>query len=183
MKSKYDLLKHLAELGYTKGAEIGVSEGYFSEKMFEAIPGLELWCVDNWKFYRGNAFGKSQEENDKKYQITVDRLAKYNTHIMRMFSTDAVRLIVPGILFDFVYIDGNHAYDYVMEDIIGWSRKVRSGGMIILDDYYPMRKGGVLEACNDYTKYHGIDLQVIDPRPYGIKDRGFNEQPTAYWIK
>ena len=182
LRSKYDLLKYLAQLGYKKGAEIGVSEGYFSEKMFEAIPDLELWCVDNWAFYRGNAFGKSQEENERKYLITVDRLKKYNAHIIRESSMDAVINFQDGQL-DFVYIDANHGYDFVMEDLINWTRIVRRGGMIIGDDYYPMRKGGVVEAVNDYTKYHGIDFNIIDPRPYGIKDRGFNEQPTFWWIK
>ena len=134
MKSKYDLLKYLAELGYTKGAEIGVSEGYFSEKMFETIPNLELWCVDNWGQYRENKFGRSQEVNDRKYKIAVDRLSKYNAHIVRKMSMDAV---------------GDLATD-------------------LLDDY---------------TKYHQIKFNIIDPRPYGIKDRGYNEQPTYWWIK
>jgi len=182
MKSKYDLIQYLAELGYTKGAEIGVSEGYFSEKMFEAIPNLELYCVDSWERYRGNRFDKNQNEHDRKYQIAVDRLSKYPAKILRERSMNAV-VTIPDKWLDFVYIDGNHAYDYVMEDIIGWNRKVRSGGMIIGDDYYHMEKGGVFEAVNDYTRYHNIKFNIIDPRPYGIKDRGYDEQPTYWWIK
>ncbi|OGH18098.1 MAG: hypothetical protein A2868_03500 [Candidatus Levybacteria bacterium RIFCSPHIGHO2_01_FULL_40_15b] len=182
MKSKYDLLKYLAELGYTKGAEIGVSEGYFSEKMFETIPNLELWCVDNWGQYRENKFGRSQEVNDRKYKIAVDRLSKYNAHIVRKMSMDAVGDLANDLL-DFVYIDANHSYDYVMQDLIEWTKKVRPGGMIIGDDYYPMKRGGVVQAVDDYTKYHQIKFNIIDPRPYGIKDRGYNEQPTYWWIK
>lgn len=182
MKSKYDLLKYLAELGYAKGAEIGVSEGYFSEKMLETIPNLELWCVDNWRQYSENRFGKSQAENDRKYQITVDRLAKYGAHIIRETSMDAVKQFNDNSL-DFVYIDANHGYDYVMQDLIEWTKKVRKGGMIIGDDYYPMKKAGVVQAVDDYTKYHQIKFNLIDPRPHGIKDRGYNEQPTYWWIK
>ena len=36
---------------------------------------------------------------------------------------------------DFVYIDGNHAYDYVLEDCREWSKKVRHGGIVSGHDY------------------------------------------------
>jgi hypothetical protein len=182
MKSKYELLNYLKELGYKKGAEIGVSSGYFSEKMFQAIPGLELWCVDSWRRYRGNRFDVIQPKHNIAYQNTVERLKPYKAHIIRKKSTEAMLDIVDSSL-NFVYIDANHGYDYVMEDIIGWTRKVRVGGMIIGDDYYLMKKAGVVEAVNDYVKYHNINLKVIDPRPYKIIDRNMLEQPTYYWIK
>lgn len=182
MKSKYDLLKYLAELGYTKGAEIGVAEGVFSEAMFKAIPNLELICIDNWKPYKGNRFSGSFARNEHHYRVACERLEKYNALIIRSKSMDALKLVADESL-DFVYIDANHGYDYVMQDLIEWTKKVRKGGMIIGDDYYYMEKAGVLEAVNDYTKYHNIKFNIIDPRPYKIMDRGSYEQPTFWWIK
>lgn len=40
---------------------------------------------------------------------------------------DAVGEIEDGSL-DFVFIDGNHSFEAVREDLMHWSRKVRPGG-------------------------------------------------------
>ena len=111
MKSKYDLIKYFGKLGFTKGAEIGVSQGHLSEAMFKAIPNLHLYCIDAWTPYRGNAWSGSKERNDKHFKVASERLAKYNATIMREMSMDAVKKIKDGSL-DFVYIDGNHSFDY-----------------------------------------------------------------------
>ena len=47
---------------------------------------------------------------------------------------DAVKDIEDSSL-DFVHIDGDHSYDFVMQDIILWGRKVRIGGIISGHDY------------------------------------------------
>jgi hypothetical protein len=46
------LMQHLGEHGLTRGAEVGVDRGYFSECMIKNIPDLELMAVDiwHWKF-------------------------------------------------------------------------------------------------------------------------------------
>ena len=36
---------------------------------------------------------------------------------------------------DFVYIDGNHGLKFVIEDIYGWTKKVKKGGIISGHDY------------------------------------------------
>jgi predicted O-methyltransferase YrrM len=44
---------------------------------------------------------------------------------------------------DFVFIDGNHAYEWVVQDIALWSKKVRKGGIIYghdFDDYSHNRR-------------------------------------------
>jgi len=182
MKSKYELLKHFGALGFTKGAEIGVAQGYFSEAMFKAIPGLELICVDSWTPYKGNRWGGSVKRNEHHYGATLERLGKYNAKIVRNFSMNAVRDVKEESL-DFVYIDACHAFDFVMQDIIEWSRKVRKGGIVSGDDYYKFKGAGVIEAVDAYTKAHGIKFKLTDPYPDKIQDRGSQEQPSFYWVK
>ncbi len=181
MKSKYDLIKHFAELGFTTGAEIGVSMGHLSEAMFKAIPNLKLYCVDVWMSYDGNRWAASQRRNDKYYRRACQKLAPYNSELIKDTSMNAVRRIPDGSL-DFVYIDANHSYDYVMEDLINWTKKVRKGGIVSGDDYYNFRGAGVVGAVDDYTKAHGIKFELTDPYPE-IMDRGFHEKPSFYWLK
>ena len=94
---------------------------------------------------------------------------------------NAVKRIPDGSL-DFVYIDSNHSYDYVMEDLINWSRKVRKGGIVSGDDYYNFGGAGVVGAVDDYTKAHGIKFELTDPYPE-IMDRGHHEKPSYWWVK
>ena len=35
---------------------------------------------------------------------------------------------------DFIYIDGNHKYKYVLEDLTKWYNKLKTGGIIVADD-------------------------------------------------
>lgn len=187
MKSKYDLIKHFNELGFKRGAEIGVAEGVFSEVMCQTIPDLELYCVDIWYPYRGNRWSGSTERNEHHFKAATERLAKYNTHIIRAMSMEATKFIKDGSL-DFVFIDANHAFDYVMQDLIEWSKKVRLGGIVSGDDYYQFKKdhqdfGGVVGAVDAYTKAHGIKFELTDPYLDKIKDRGCQEQPVYWWIK
>lgn len=187
LKSKYELIRYFKELGYTKGAEIGVAEGYLSEAMCQTIPNLELWCIDIWHHYRGNRWSGSTERNEHHFKVATERLSKYNTHIMREMSMDAVKKFELYSL-DFVFIDANHKFDYVMEDLINWTRRVRVGGMVSGDDYYAFKRdhqdyGGVVEAVNAYTKAHGITFKVTDPLTDKIRDRGAQEQPCYYWTK
>ena len=103
MNSKYELLDYFNKLGFKKGAEIGVAEGYFSEAMFKAIPDLELYCVDIWHPYRGNRWSGSRERNESHFKKATERLSKYNTHIIKEMSMDAVKHFKDGSL-DFVFI-------------------------------------------------------------------------------
>jgi hypothetical protein len=182
MRSKYELLKHFAKLGFKVGAEIGVAQGSFSEAMFKAIPGLDLTCVDAWTPYDENRWGGSLDRNSHHFGVTLQRLSKYNAKIIRKFSMEAVKEIIPESL-DFVYIDACHAFDFVMQDLIEWSKRVRKGGIVSGDDYYKFKGAGVIEAVDAYTKAHGIKFELTDPLTDKIQDRGSQEQPSFYWTK
>lgn len=182
MKTKYELIQHFAKMGYTRGAEIGVAEGHLSEYMLRNIPDLTLYCVDSWEPYKGNPWGGSVDRNEHHFKKTVDRLKPFQAHIIRERSMDAVKRFNEGTL-DFVYIDSNHSFDYVMQDLIEWTKRVRKGGMVTGDDYFSFKRAGVIEAVNSYTKAHNIKFNLTDPLTDKIQDRGCQEQPTFWWIK
>lgn len=182
MKSKYDLLKHFGKLGFKVGAEVGVAQGSFSEAMFDVIPYLKLYCVDSWTPYKENRWSGSQERNEHHFQATTKRLFKYNAEIINNFSMDAVKKI-PLESLDFVYIDACHAFDFVMQDLIEWSKRVKPGGIVSGDDYYHFKGAGVIKAVNAYCEAHGITPSFTDPYTDKIQDRGSQEQPSFYWRK
>lgn len=165
MENRIDLYKYFAKLGFTKGAEIGVSEGHNAVNMFLNIPNLELYCVDIW-------------ESNRRFRTAKDNLRAYKTRLIRSKSMDALPHIKDESL-DFVFIDGNHKFDYVMEDLIGWSRKVRKGGIIAGHDYYHFKESGVIEAVNSYISAHRIDLYLT-----GVdKESPDDKKPSFYFFK
>ena len=52
-------------LGYKTGCEIGVARGAFSKIMLERIPGLKLYCIDQWKDYEGQRKKRKHHKNYK----------------------------------------------------------------------------------------------------------------------
>jgi glycosyltransferase involved in cell wall biosynthesis len=157
-----DLAQLFAELGFTKGCEVGVAEGRYSEVLLKANPKLELHMVDPWHGYSDNPQNKSKGKHEFAYRETLRRTRDYKMAIPVMQeSMEYVRQVVDESL-DFCYIDGNHQFNYVLPDIIEWSKRVRSGGIIALDDYYeldPKRWGaGVVEAVQAYVNAHKIRL-------------------------
>lgn len=146
----------LAKFNMTKGAEIGVANGYFSEELCK-IPNIDLTCVDTW------AVGDDDQSKEigptlaeKRYERAKRVLEPLGCKLIRAKSMDAVR-DVPYDSLDFVYIDACHEFDYVMEDIIEWARRVKKGGLIAGHDYYRFRRGGVIEAVDAYIKCHRIN--------------------------
>ena len=162
-----DLAKLFAELGFTRGAEIGVAEGHFSEILCQSIPDLQLLCVDPWHSYSDNPQHHSKEHQEFSLNETKRRLAPYgdNVKLDQRYSMDAVRDVAEGSL-DFAYVDANHKFNYCVMDIIEWSKKVRSGGIVAGDDYYAMNEkhwhdGGVVDAVQAYTRANRIGVWYI----------------------
>jgi predicted O-methyltransferase YrrM len=62
-------------------------------------------------------------------------------------SVEAAPAIPPGL--DLVFIDGDHSYAAVRQDIQTWQPLVRSGGILCGDDYDPIKKPGVVRAVDE----------------------------------
>lgn len=179
MKDRIELAKYFASLGFKKGAEIGVAGGDYSQKLCQNIPGLELHCVDPWEIYKENRRGGGRDQQYSNWDKAHRLLEGFNVTYHRCFSTEALKDFEDGSL-DFVFIDGNHDFDYVMEDIIGWSRKVRSGGIVAGHDFYNFHNSGVIEAVCTYIQIHKLDLKLTEWNKLEYKD---DRCPCFYWIK
>ena len=145
------------ELGFTKGAEIGVEQGKFSELLLKKIPNLKLYSIDFWQYYRLWRGMKRKWRQDIYYENVKKKLASYNCEVIKATSMNAVKNFEDESL-DFVYIDANHNYECVKEDIREWSKKVRKGGIVSGDDYYifPSGNDGVVKAVDEWIKDNKI---------------------------
>ncbi len=137
--SRDDLPSFFKEMGFKVGAEIGVYKGDFSKKLCEAE--LKLYAIDPWRIYKDFGNSRGQERLDFQYEHTKRVLAPYpNCKIVRKTSMEAV-LDFPDNSLDFVYIDANHEFRYIAEDLAEWTKKVRKGGIISGHDYFYTKTG------------------------------------------
>lgn len=165
--TRIELAKLLGELGFNRGAEIGVSRGAYSLALCEANPQIELYCIDPWL----DKLNRRTSWHDSVFSGAQIKLSDHNARFIRKTSMEALRHFDDGSL-DFVYIDGNHGFDYCCPDIIYWSKKVRCGGIVAGHDYVNARAFGVIKAVDAYTHCHRIDPWYVT-----------NElNPSFFWV-
>lgn len=146
-------------------AEIGVWNGGFSGVILEVTQPTELVLIDPWdllsaqgeeewthKKHQNNEFMRGMFENVSKNYAHLP-----NISIRKGFSADVLASF-PDDYFDWLYIDGNHLYEFVRKDIEISFKKVRPGGIIAGDDYFWQKDGRahVKEAVLDAMKDQGI---------------------------
>lgn len=170
MRNRVKLAQYFNKLNFKTGAEVGVFAGYYSQVLFETIPGLKLYCCDIW------GWGKYKKAEDE----CLARLEPYNKTIIKKHSVEAANDVADSSL-DFVYIDAAHDYENVKADIKAWTPKVRVGGIVAGDDAYefPSGKGGVLRAATEYASQYQYDLKFTD---WDIDNPIRDDRMPSFWF-
>lgn len=179
-----DLPQFFVDMGYKVGAEIGVWRGSYTEKFCQV--GLKTYAIDPWLCYPGYRNPGSQKRFDTKYEYAKKLLAPYpNCTIVRKTSMDALADFPDGSL-DWVYIDANHLFRYVAEDLVEWTKKVRKGGVVAGHDYYysginhQMALNHVKQVLHAYTDAYGIRNWYVLGRKNTIE--GEKRDPHRSWF-
>ena len=174
--SRDELPDLFVNMGYKTGAEIGVYKGAFTEKFCNA--GLTMYAIDPWLAYQGAGRTlQDQKRQDFLYGHTKRALAPYpNCTIIRATSMDAVTRFADGSL-DFVYIDADHSFRHIAEDLVEWTKKVRSGGVVSGHDYFytsPRSTNVVIHAApvvDAYVKVYDIPNLYVFGAGKNAKDK------------
>ena len=152
-----------------QGAEIGVSRGLFSEQILQVWRGRKLYSVDSWKEFAKDEYrditNVRQKSQEAYYAETQARLAGFGERscIWRMTSAEAANEIEDRQL-DFVYIDAQHHYAAVKEDILLWFPKLKHGGVLSGHDYvdgrFEVGEFGVKSAVDEFVAFNKLKLHV-----------------------
>lgn len=152
-----------------KVVEIGTRYGESAVKINREFAIGEYICVDpyvDYEEYEGDDFSKVLKSDYKVFK-KVSRSLKLRmgsrVKFIREFSEKAASQIDDNYA-DFIFIDGNHAYEYVHEDLRNYWPKVKSGGILAGHDYWhrSISNGGhfdswmVFEAVKDFADEYGI---------------------------
>lgn len=153
------LVKFIRQNNFKRMAEIGVSPGgnakYLLAKvnlqpliMVERLPVKKLWGI----LLETDEAGLDKEGRTRKPYV-----------LMRMLAEEAHKIIAEGCL-DIVYIDCQHAYLNVKDDIKNWKPKIRKGGILAGHDYNPWgvpNASGVAKAVDE--AFPSVNLVVDVP--------------------
>lgn len=154
--NRIDLVKSLKLKG--NGIEIGVQQGKFSKRILENSD-LHLYLVDAWR--------NQSDYNDSANVCDVAHLAKMITTIaslqeyegrftvIREFSSRAAKMFANNF-FDFIYIDANHSYQEVKNDIKNWFPKLKCGGTIAGHDY--VKDDSVFQVKKAVDEFFGKNI-------------------------
>lgn len=157
------------------GAEIGVHLGDFSQQLLDAVSPVELHLIDPWEHQAGTVYKDAwyggaatagQAEMDARHAAVHARFEPQiragSVRVHRGYSDDVLARFPDGY-FDWVYIDGNHLYEYVMKDLELATRKTKAGGLITGDDYAEggWWDGGVKRAVDEHSRNPSVARVAI----------------------
>lgn len=150
LQTRYDLPRLLKGKDFKVGVELGVCEGYFSLYLLKHSTLNVLYSVDNWK---------NSWQNGKKEAYTSLGHFGGRSKILEMKTVEAALYFIKNkIIPDFVYIDANHRYSSVKQDMGDWWPLIRPGGIMAGHDYIDGE--GVVPAVDEFVAENKLELNL-----------------------
>jgi hypothetical protein len=189
-------------------AEVGVYRGDFSQKIVELCSPTELHLIDNWRFdiEQHDPFSNSADNfsgfsgkihwehfgddpnatQEKNFQYVQDRFSSLpQVKVSRSDSQEGIRNLKDAA-FDVIYIDANHQYEFVLRDMMEATKKLKSGGIMLMNDFYEGPGGaeqnlGVMGAVTTFVKRH--DFQYLAMTHGAYSDLALTDDPNSPFVK
>ena len=152
------------------GAEIGVFRGSFSGAILREVQPSVLHLIDPWRSaadpsLSGVLYDRPQDQmdaiHDSVIHLFAEQIAAGTVVVHRARSVNAASEIPDGSL-DWVYVDGDHSYEGVREDLVSYLPKLRAGGLLCGDDYVVGGRfdSGVKKAVDEFAAGPKVELVV-----------------------
>ncbi|WP_167737390.1 class I SAM-dependent methyltransferase [Sphingomonas parva] len=192
LSSREHLLRHFPKGGV--GAEIGVAEGNYSAEILASADPKELHLIDPWshlesgsdllqarsllsevdtKRDRAETFEAppANAPGDAKYAAVAARFqGDPRVRLHRQYSYKAAEAFEDGS-FDFVYLDGNHHYEFVLRDLEDYAAKLKPGGLLFGHDFFEdtfaqKERYGVIDAVGAFVKRSDFCFVLLTWEPF-----------------
>lgn len=156
--------KIINDNNYKKCIEVGIGYGFHAEEILRNTKVQHLILIDPMKPYNSkDLFEKDVVEHggfDCLYDKIRDHLKKYDSRYtwLRKGSQQITNDEIPDGSIDAVFIDGDHEYESVLNDLELYWKKIRKGGQIVGDDYWLPK---VSKAVNEFAARKGIKIDFL----------------------
>lgn len=146
--------------------EVGCSDGANAKTMLDSLDVRKMYLIDAFISYDSHT---SKYGNLEKNYAKAKKLSKKydNVILIKGTSADVVNKIPQDV--DYVYIDANHSYEYVKQDIELYYPKVKKGGMLAGHDFNGQWINDVCKAVFEFTRRNNLRLYGMDTDWWIIK--------------
>ena len=162
-KNRINLIQKYLSVKNPVILEIGIHKGDFSEELLRKFNPKKLLLVDPWiayndliyqKSWYGNTLHSNQNIQDQYFLDVNKRFEKdiLENKIELHRKTSDEFFLGNKSIFDLIYIDGNHLFEFVKKDIENSLKFINNDGLIVLDDYG--LKGWWLDGITKAVKYY-----------------------------
>ena len=176
--------KHFVGKQNLRGIEIGVDKADNALSILEELPVDKLFLVDPYVPYEFD--GQIWNGHVANAEVAHTKLARYPQAVwLKKTSESASRKFRNQELFDFVYIDGNHSYEFIKKDIMLYYPLIKQGGLIGGHDYIPFYEADqpVIQAVNEFEEETGLALHSVFPDWWFIKNPSNNSLNGGYTLE
>jgi len=160
-------------------AEIGVQIGLFSKQILCNTRPRRLHLIDCWETYNSDinypydGCPGDQAKHDSNYEYVqqqfAQEIASGQVKLHRGYSAPMIKTL-PDNYLDWVFIDANHSYAAVCDDLAAVLPKMKRGGVISGHDYintphWKKLNYGVVEAVDEFCAREGWEMIAMTPGP------------------
>jgi hypothetical protein len=137
------------------GVEIGVARAINAKRMLTRLSIKKIYLIDPYLSFKiGN---KNYHYSMTDFKIAKRNLRGFGNKIVWIWKKSKYAIDeIPNNL-DFVYIDGNHSYEYVKDDIESYFPKLKKGGVIGGDDFSASFTG-VPKAVIEFAEKNNLQI-------------------------
>ena len=162
------LIDIFKDAGPIIGLEIGVFNGLNASNLLRNLPNLTLHGIDPYQTYDDwcGAIDNSVLTEAENTAVEYTQLYK-DRFISHKKTSDAAVHSFNDNYFDFIFIDGRHDYEQVLNDCINYYPKVKPGGIFSGHDYL-QHIGGVVQAVNEFALKINKSIELMETSSWKI---------------
>jgi hypothetical protein len=183
-KYYYGILSEvIKEKDYKLVAEVGIGYGTHAKQLLRETSLEHLFLIDPMTYYPNDLFAtdiitKEAETPGNNFNEMVslikEELSPWKERYtwFRKPSLDIRSEEIPDSYLDCVFIDGDHSYMAVLNDLRFWWNKVRQDGQILGDDYW---MGDVKRAVEDFSREKNLTISFYENKVENYKIYSFTK--------
>ena len=141
MRTESVIINMIRDNNVKKYVEVGVEYGVTLVKVLSELDSEldEYWAIDPWKpvgmKYGGKLGYRTPLEWYEMYASICAKMAEFRSLKVVKLPSTYIASLLPDEYFDMVYIDGDHCYQAVYDDLCAWYPKIKMGGVISGHDW------------------------------------------------
>lgn len=154
--SRRELLELVPKSGLA--VEVGVWAGDFSVDILDVVKPTQLVLIDTWQDYWGQA-------GDVTYGCVQSRFADDARIVTWRGLSQEMIPRLPDRAVSFAYVDGDHEFESVLQDLESLLPKMHPGGWLCGHDFCCCNDYGVVRAVAVFCDRHHLRIDAMTDEP------------------